>query len=160
MTDASESQLTDDMLREIVDFLGNNPVRFVHYVGNADEHLIKALIAAGRYEISLLDVHDRYGASARTFRDEGDPPVDIQEPEWLKGVTCYIEGGPAKIDALIWDDKWQFRNQLDKILHFHSGKRPRFIILIGAAIADGRHHFYDWTERAGLLFGQLKAGHR
>mgnify|MGYP001557932652 CR=1 FL=1 len=154
-----DSPITNDTLREIVQFLESNPVRFVHYVGNADERLIKTLIAAERYEISLLDRHDKYGATAHFFWEEGDPPVD-EEPEWLKGVTCFIEGGPDRIDALIWDDRWHFPNQLDKILHFHPNKRPHFVVLVGAAVAEGRHHFYDWTERSGVFFGRLKAENR
>jgi len=148
--------LSDDVLRAVIGFLQSRPVRFVHYCGEADEGLVKALIACDRYEISRVDRKDKYGAGARCYWEEGDPPVEIEPPEWFDKVTCYVEGGPNRIDALIWDDKWLYPGQLDKILN--KALRPRFIILAGPAITDARHPFCDWTEDNGLLFGELKPG--
>lgn len=76
-------------------------VRSAHYVGMADEGLIRGLQAELRQGLTIMDYFDRWGGSARFFGDSEGlalPPY----PDWMEGVTCYQEGSP-EADMLVWD---------------------------------------------------------
>lgn len=78
-------------------------IRSAHYVGMADEGLIRALQAEPGLELSIMDYFDRWGGSTRFF--EGGEGLQMPPcPDWLQDVTCYHEGFP-KADLLVWDLK-------------------------------------------------------
>lgn len=132
-----------------------SPFHSVHYVGGADEGLLRCLLAnPGRLEISVMDMPDRWGTGACFWWEEGCPDP-LSRPEWLLGVPFYQEGTSTH-DILLRDWPWDYDGQSNPIIEFAGRKPPKLILLFGKAELDAQHPEHDWESRGELRIGISK----
>jgi hypothetical protein len=104
----------------IAAFLRGREFRTIHYIGYADDVLLKALIREARYTLSLMDYWDRHYREAIDFcKEEGLDHSDPVVPDWLDGIPTYIEGAP--LHEVLLQDIPRLHGQLDR-LALRSGK--------------------------------------
>ena len=141
----------------------------VHYVGHADKSVILGLAAAlGTTNVSIMDMHDRWGREAVFFWDEEDygglkPP---STPDWLEGISCYFEGAPDH-EVFLYDYYW---TELDDILGVPEKwgrEHPKRIVLFGDSLdmpmnetAEWKKFctnrpFYEWRRYEGVVVGKI-----
>jgi hypothetical protein len=141
----------------------------VHYVGHADKSVILGLAAAlGTTNVSIMDMHDRWGREAVFFWDEEDygglkPP---STPDWLEGIRCYFEGTPDH-EVFLYDHYW---TELDDFLRVPENwvkEPPKLIVLFGDEFATQlnhqsefkkfclKHPLYKWRSHEGVIVGKF-----
>jgi len=163
----------------IVAFLRGRDFRTLHYLGYADDELIKALIREERYTISLMDYWDRHHRETIDFlSEEGIDHSHLVVPDWLNGIPTYIEGAPRH-EVLLQDIPW-LDGQLDRLESYSGRENPRrmsmsvalggrrgaaletdrgdrnappCIVLFGDAQSDASHPRYDWRTLDSLRVG-------
>ena len=122
-------------------------VRSVHYVGYADESLIRELMGLPGLKLSLMDYWDRYHRGAHFFNDDDMDLSDLEVPAWLDGVVTCFEGFP-KCEALIWD------MEPCELENFIKDRTPKHLILEGQAIELILRANYQWEKRDIVMFGK------
>jgi hypothetical protein len=78
-------------LAEIQEIIAATPFTTIHYVGCADESVIRAL--KERYSLSIMDQYNRTNRSTHFWFDETE--LDFCQypiPDWMDGVVSYEEG--------------------------------------------------------------------
>jgi hypothetical protein len=130
----------------------------VHYIGYADEGLIRAMIDhRGQFSFSVMDIPDRWDSNMRFWWADDYPNEPCPEaPEWLNGVVFYMDGASFH-EIGLRDKPWDNETQLHRIIHF---PRPpaAIIVLFGHADMDTDHPAYDWENRGSLRVGYWKGG--
>lgn len=140
-----------------------------HYIGYADKSVILGLVAElGHPNVSIMDMHDRWGREALAFWDEdeygdAEPPTP---PDWLDDIRCHFEGRPSS-EILLCDCIW---SDLDKILlepETPLRTKPELVLLCGSEfdvhlnnqikfdIFRAKHSRYSWSRDAGIVLGKL-----
>jgi hypothetical protein len=145
----------DSAIDEILCLLHRSNFKMVHYVGYADERLIKSLIAEKRYAISLMDYWDRYHREVHFWDGDELDLSHLVVPEWLDGIPSYFEGAPEH-DVLLQDIPWQYEGQFDAIVAFESRPAPLCVVLFGEAEMDTGHPSYSWQQTAFLRIGLMR----
>jgi hypothetical protein len=134
----------------IASFLRGREFRTIHYIGYADDELIKSLIREGHYKLSLMDYWDRHHREKIGFlAEEGLDHSHLVVPDWLDDIPTYIEGAPQH-EVLLQDIPW-LEGQLER-LDSRRG-HPACIVLFGEAQRDASHSRYDWRDIASLRVG-------
>jgi hypothetical protein len=159
-------------------FLRGRTFNTVHYVGHADEGLIKALIREERYTLSLMDYRDRHHRAAHFWDDEGSKGLSTPVvPDWLDGIPTYHGGSPAH-EVLLQDIPWlpgqveswsapASRDPRKMQMTISSGGRsrptltpwprvPTCIVLFGDAQPDTEHPGYAWQTIESIRIGLRK----
>jgi len=144
----------------IIKYLTSVPVEIIHYVGSVDDMLTKMIMENGRYKLTVMDMYNKYETGFGYHFDKDLNMIYFGRPPWLYNkVGFYSEGGPRKADVWIRDFKWDSTTQLDILLTKYRFRCPLHLILIGEAIADGLHPYYDWNQDEGIYFGVLQDKH-
>lgn len=128
-------------------------VRSVHYVGYADEGLIRALMRIRETKLSLMDYWDRYHRGAHFFNDDEADMSGLETPSWLDGIEMSHEGVPRS-QALIWDMPWHHPDELAELLRRR--QPPRHLILEGQAVLRELPANYDWMHFDSVAIGEQK----
>lgn len=134
---------SQETIASIVEAIINSGLKVVHYVGHADERLMKAILDLGEdYQLSVMDEADYWQSYYRTWaRSEGcDPPQE--PPGWLKRVTFYFEGGPFYKEILIRDWEWSELYRYECVESIGYYPPPRLLILF----AEGTKYRIPWEE--------------
>ena len=166
---AKPSYISEALLITILSLVRESGHPRAHYIGHADKSVILGLAAAlGTTNVSIMDMHDRWGREAVFFWDEEDhgglkPP---STPDWLEGIRCHFEGRPNS-EILLCDLSW---NGLDDILlepatPFRT--KPQLVLLLGdefnrqlnneAEFEKSRlkHPLYKWSLHEGVIIGKF-----
>lgn len=135
------------VISAITSYLIGTNVRSVHYVGYADEGLIREMIRIPGLKLSLMDYWDRYHRGAHFCNDDDTDLSDLEVPAWLDGVLTYFEGFP-KCEALIWDmEPCELENCI-------KSRPPKHLILEGQGIELILPANYEWEKRDTVMFGK------
>ena len=160
MSEESFPIVTPAQVETILGFARERAVKSVHYVGNADRSLIEGLVGVvGKAGVTLMDMHNRWGAGTRFFWDEFESSGNEypEAEDWLEGITCYQEGGPDCPDLWIHDINWSPPRQLARILAFQN-RNHRLIpslALLGPARQTTRLNSYKWCEVNDVLLATV-----
>jgi len=162
------SAISEANLLKILSLVRESGHPRAHYIGYADKSLILGLVAElGRPNVSIMDMHDRWGREALAFWDEdeygdAEPPTP---PDWLDDIRCHFEGRPNS-EILLCDFNWI---DLDKILletENHYRTKPELVLLFGeefnVQLNDevefdkfrAKHTYYAWSRHDGILLGK------
>jgi hypothetical protein len=152
--------LAPALVEAVLAFARERGVRSAHYVGNADRGLIEGLTGiVGKEALSIMDYPDRWQTSFAFWWDEREfPGIPCPErPEWLEGISCYEEGGPACPDLWIHDIAWSPSRQLARILAFTNRKHGLIpnLALLGPARQTTRLKSYQWRDLGDVLLASL-----
>jgi hypothetical protein len=90
-----------EIVAAVLDAVGRHSIKSAHYVGMADEGLIRALKTELGPGLTIMDYFDRWGGGARFFGDDEGLSLPACA-DWLEGVTSYHEGCP-EADLLVFD---------------------------------------------------------
>jgi len=145
------------VLTVLDELLTTRAVTSVHYVGYAHEPVLRLLHRHLGTAFSVLDYPDRYNTGAAFFwdgPDEDDPYPYPGRPDWLNGVLFFQEGGPKKMDLLIWDMPFSHPGQLAAITERH---RPTHLLLVDEACSEASHPAYSWVIFPTYALGILKS---
>lgn len=162
------SSISEANLKAILSLIRESGHPRAHYIGYADKSVILGLVAAlGRPNVSIMDMHDRWGREALAFWDEdeygdAEPPTP---PDWLDDIRFHFEGRPST-EILLCDCSW---SGLDKIL-LEPGTpfrtKPELVLLFGSEFDAQRnnekefdklrakHSYYSWSWHDGILLGK------
>lgn len=173
-----------EAVEQIISVIRSSGLRSVHYIGGADENLLRGLIdIQPPLEVSAMDMPDRWRTGFAFFWDEVDFPKTPcpEQPEWLSGILFYQEGAPDH-EIGIFDWPWHSRDQLREIVRFTGRKPPALLILIGDALSyeenvqawfperqewgekkvlhpcNFKHTSYDWEQLGEIWIGRWKSG--
>jgi hypothetical protein len=141
-------------LAEIQEIIAATPFTTIHYVGCADESVIRAL--KERYSLSIMDQYNRTNRSTHFWFDETE--LDFCQypiPDWMDGVVSYEEGASPHEIALR-DIPWNSADQLDRIVAFAVRSAPELVILFGEADLLTTCQSYEWERRTGISIGRRK----
>jgi len=161
--------ITEAQLLTILSVVRESGHPRAHYIGYADKSVILGLVAAlGRPNVSIMDMHDRWGREALAFWDkdeygDAEPPTP---PDWLDDIRCHFEGRPNS-EILLCDLSW---SGLDDILlepatPFRT--KPILILLFSSefdmqlnneAAFDkfrAKHPLYKWRRHEGVIVGKF-----
>jgi len=148
--------LPEAKITQIINYLAVRPVEVVHYLGYADTEILRALVKTGRYKVSALDMHDKFGGRGYSF-DKNWNILYQGRPDWLNGIPIYSEGAPLVID--VWIQDYEYGSAIHSLLEGGPRPRPKNFILIGKAIETGLNDYYEWKIVHDVYFGQLKPEH-
>ena len=132
------AQASQETISSIVEIIRYSGMKVVHYVGDADERLMKAILDLGDdYQLSVMDEADSWGCYFQSWaHEEGYETPQDRRPDWLKRVAFYFEGAPFHKEILIRDWAW------DGLHHYDSIKSLRLMILFG----EGTKYSLPWEE--------------
>lgn len=122
----------------------------------AVNELLRALVNAGRYKVSALDMHDKFRGRGYSF-DKNWNLIYQGRPDWLNGIPIYSEGAPMVID--VWIQDYDYASPIHTLVAGERRPRPKHYILIGDAIETGLNEYYNWEIVHDIYFGQIKAEH-
>jgi len=181
MDDQGNRPIPQVLIDRIMEILLASPYRTVHYVGQADEGLLRALLAdRERLKVTVMDMPDRWktGYAFCYDEDEFGKHLPRERPDWLEGVPFHQEGAPDH-DILIQDWPWDSYDQLENTVAFEGRRPPKWLLLFGFAdrnivgvegvSENGRwereeilrpapihHPAYVWENSGGLHVGRWK----
>jgi hypothetical protein len=142
-------------VQAVVREVRGHAIKSAHYVGTADEGLIRALKDEMGQGLTIMDYFDRWGGSARFF-GEGDglplPPC----PDWLQDVPSYQEGCP-EADLLLFDLSGKDAEfLLRELLAPPLRRRPfQHVALVGSAAPERpRVLGYQWEQKGEFWSGK------
>lgn len=95
----------------------------------------------------------RPNTGAAFFWDGPDDYPGPCRPDWLEGVLFFQEGGPKKMDLLIWDVPFSHPDQLAAITERH---RPTHLLLVDEACSAASHPAYSWVIFPTYALGTLR----
>jgi hypothetical protein len=150
---------SDATVETIIEFINQHSFETIHYVGNVDEGITKAIRKNEYYKLTIMDMLNKFESGYGYHFDDNLNFVDFGRPPWLERIPFYSEGGPVIPDLWIRDCGWNWEKQFDDILTFAMPRRPTHVILLGDAINHGLHEFYSWREQQDVYFGELKEEH-
>ena len=147
--------LPSTLIAQIMETVLASPFRAVHYIGGADEGLLRSLLAyRGRLEVTVMDMPDRWGTGACFWWEEGSPEPPSR-PDWLEGIPFYQEGA-ADHDILLRDWAWDYEGQLAAMVAFTGRRPPKLTLLFGQAELYAEHPEYAWETKGELRIGRSK----
>lgn len=145
-------------LQVILAFIRRHEIPSAHYFGEADESLLRVLIAESNFTLSVTDYFDRWGVSAyevaceEGFGHRVEPP-----PSWLDRVDFYQEGMAQEVPLFIFDLE-PSECRLHRILA--EGRRPDrktcFVMSKQPPFRSPGIDRFRWIKQDALWLGILK----
>ena len=131
-------QISEETISSIVEIIRYSGLKVVHYAGDADERLMRALLDLGDdYQLSVLDEGDIWGRYYRSWvHEKGQDTPQGRLLGGLQRVTFYFEGAPLYTEILIREYPW------GELHHYDSIKTVRLMILFG----NGTKYSLPWEE--------------